>query len=309
MNDIKTILKAIGNTSLVELKRVVPPTCARIFVKLEWENPTGSMKDRAAQAMVSRAEDDGRLKPGYTIVEYTGGSTGVSLALICVAKGYKLKIVTSDAFSSDKLKQMQAFGAELTMVPSEGGKTTKSLILKMIETAKELSRQPNTYWTNQLFNEDTIAGYYNLGEEIWEQTDGKVDAFVHAVGTGASSRGVATILKQHNRNLKLAIVEPGESPVLSGGQPAPHNIEGVGIGYTPPLFDESLVDEIYPIATDEAKAMARRLAKEEGLFGGTSSGANVAAALKLAEKLGPEATIVTLLCDSGLKYLSTDLYG
>lgn len=309
MIDIKTILKAIGNTSLVELKKVVPKNCARILVKLEWENPTGSMKDRAAQAMISRAEEDGRLKPGYTIVEYTGGSTGISLALICVAKGYKLKIVTSDAFSADKLKQMKAFGAELTIVSSEGGKTTKGLILKMIDTAKEISQHPNTYWTNQLYNEDTIAGYYNLGEEIWEQTNGKVDAFVHAVGTGASSRGVATILKQHNRNLKLAIVEPGESAVLSGGQPGPHNIEGVGIGYTPPLFDASMVDEIYPIATDEAKAMTRRLALEEGLFGGTSSGANVAAAIKLGEKLGPEATIVTLMCDSGLKYLSTDLYG
>jgi cysteine synthase A len=303
-----SILAAIGNTSIVQLCRVVPSGCARIFVKLEWENPTGSMKDRAAQAMIARAEEDGRLKPGFTVVEYTGGSTGISLALVCIAKRYKLKIVTSDAFSPDKLNQMRSFGAELAIVPSEGGKTTKGLILKMIETAKEIAAQPDTYWTNQLSNVDSIAGYHGLAEEIWNQTDGEVDAFVHAVGTAASSRGVATILKQHRSDIKIAIVEPAESAVLSGGQPGPHKIEGVGIGYTPPLWEPSLVDEIIPIATEDAKAMARRLAAEEGLFAGTSSGANVLAAIELGKKLGPKATIVTLMVDSGLKYLSSDLY-
>ena len=303
-----SILKAIGNTSLVQLSRVVPVGCARIMVKLEWENPTGSMKDRAAQAMIARAEADGRLKPGYAIVEYTGGSTGISLALICVAKGYQLKIVTSDAFSRDKLRHMEALGAELTIVPSEGGKTTKALILKMIETAEQISRQPNTYWTDQLRNEDTIAGYYPLGEEIWEQTDGQVDAFVHCVGTGASSRGVATVLKEHKSGVKLVVVEPAESSVLSGGQPGPHKIEGVGIGYTPPLFVSDLVDEIVAVSTDDAKAMARRLAREEGLFAGTSAGANVVAAIEIGKTLGPDATIATLMCDSGMKYLSTDVF-
>lgn len=302
------ILQAIGNTSLVQLRNVVPPGCANVFVKLEWENPTGSMKDRMAQAMISRAEEDGRLRPGDTIVEYTGGSTGISLALICVAKGYRLHIVTSDAFSQDKLGQMSAFGAELTIVPSEGGLTTKKLILDMIETAKEFSQKPHTYWTDQLNNLDSIAGYYPLAEEIWNQTNGEVDAFVQCVGTAASSRGVATVLKRYNPNLKIIVVEPAESAVLLGGQAGPHKIEGVGIGYTPPLWDPSLVDEIIPVNTDDAKDMARRLAREEALFAGTSSGANVIAAIRVAEQLGPDAKVVTLMVDSGLKYLSTDVY-
>ena len=302
------ILQAIGNTSLVELRKVVPPNCGRIFVKLEWENPTGSVKDRMAQAVISRAEETGRLKSGGTVVEYTGGSTGASLALVCAAKGYRIKIVTSDAFSREKLDQMQALGAELTLVPSEGGRTTKKLILDMIETARRLSQGPNTYWTDQLNNHDTIAGYYPLAEEIWSQTNGEVDAFVHSVGTGASSRGVATILKRHKPSVRIAVVEPAESAVLSGGQPGPHKIEGVGIGYTPPLWDPSLIDDILPVATDDAKAMARRLARDESLFAGTSSGANVIAAIQLAQRLGPGSTVVTLMADSGLKYLNTDVY-
>ncbi len=302
------ILDAIGNTSLVRLRKVVPPGCADILVKLEWENPTGSMKDRMAQAVIARAEQDGRLKPGDTVVEYTGGSTGASLALVCAAKGYRLRIVSSDAFSQEKLDQMAALGAELTLVPSEGGRTTKKLILDMIETARELSREPHTYWTDQLNNHDSIAGYYPLGEEIWDQTNGEVDAFVHCVGTGASSRGVATVLKRHKPGLRIVVVEPAESSVLLGGAPGPHKIEGVGVGYTPPLWEPALVDEIVAVKTDDAKAMARRLAREEGLFAGTSSGANVIAAIRVAERLGPGGTVVTLMADSGLKYLSTDVY-
>ena len=308
MNTGRNILDAIGNTSIVQLQKVVPPGCGKIFVKLEWENPTGSMKDRTAQAMISRAEEDGRLKPGYTLIEYTGGSTGISLALICVAKGYKVHIVTSDAFSKEKLNQMAAFGAELTLVQSESGLTTKKLILDMIEKAKELSKLPNTFWSNQLYNEDSIAGYFPLAEEIWNQTNGDVDSFIQSVGTAASLRGIATVLKNYNSKIKTVAVEPGESPVLSGGQPGPHKIEGVGIGYTPPLWEPDLVDEIIPVKTEDTKAMARRLAKEEGLFAGTSSGANVIAAIKVAEQLGPDSTVVTLMVDSGLKYTSTDVY-
>ena len=302
------ILRAIGNTSIVRLQRIVPPECAGVFAKLEWENPTGSVKDRMAQAVISRAEEDGRLKAGDTVVEYTGGSTGGSLALVCAAKGYRLKIVTSDAFSQEKRDQMAAFGAELTLVPSEGGLTTKKLILDMIETARLLSREPHTYWTDQLNNRDAIEGYYSLGEEIWSQTKGEIDAFVHSVGTAASSRGVATVLKRHRPSIKVVAVEPAESSVLLGGQPGPHKIEGVGIGYTPPLFDPALVDEILPVKTDDAKQMTRRLAREEALFAGTSSGANVVAAIRIAERLGPRAKVVTLMVDSGLKYLNTDVY-
>jgi cysteine synthase A len=305
----KNILHAIGNTSLVQLCKVVPPDCAKVFVKLEWENPTGSMKDRMAQAMISRAEEDGRLKPGDTIVEYTGGSTGISLALICVAKRYRLHIVSSDAFSLDKLQHISAFGAKLTLIPSEGGLTTKKLILDMIEAAREISQRPHTHWTDQLNNVDSISGYYPLAEEIWSQTNRKLDAFVQCVGTAASLRGVATVLKRYNPKLKIIAVEPGESAVLSGGQAGPHKIEGVGIGYTPPLWDPSLVDEIIAVKSDDAKAMARRLAREEGLFAGTSSGANVIAAIQVAKRLGSNASIATLMVDSGLKYLSTDVYG
>ncbi|HVN76886.1 MAG TPA: cysteine synthase family protein [Thermoanaerobaculaceae bacterium] len=303
------VLDAIGNTSLVRLRTVVPLDCAQILAKLEWENPTGSMKDRMALAVIARAEADGRLKPGDTVVEYTGGSTGASLALVCAAKGYRIRIVSSDAFSREKLDQMAAFGAELTLVPSEGGRTTKKLILDMIEAARALSREPHTYWTDQLNNHDSIAGYFPLGEEIWSQTKGEVDAFVHCVGTAASSRGVATVLKRRNPEVKIVAVEPAESSVLRGGSPGPHKIEGVGIGYTPPLWEPALVDEVVAVATDDAKEMARRIAREEALFAGTSSGANVLAAIQVGRRLGPDARVVTLMADSGLKYLSTDVHG
>jgi cysteine synthase A len=303
------ILDAVGNTSIVRLRRIVPANGATLFAKLEWENPTGSMKDRMAHAVISRAEADGRLRPGDTVVEYTGGSTGTSLALVCAARGYRIRIVTAEAFSREKRDHMAALGAELTLVPSEGGLTTKKLILDMIEVARGLSREPRSYWTDQLNNQDAVAGYHALGEEIWAQTHGGVDAFVHSVGTAASLRGVATVLKRHKPAVRVVAVEPAESPVLGGGQPGPHKIEGVGIGYAPPLWDPSLVDDVIAVGTAESKEMARRLAREEGLFAGTSSGSNVIAALRVAEQLGPRARVVTLMCDSGLKYLSTDVYG
>jgi cysteine synthase A len=302
------VLETIGNTSLVELRRVVPPGGARVLVKVEGENPTGSMKDRMAQAMIGRAEHDGRLRPGDTVVEYTGGSTGASLALVCAAKQYRLRIVTSDAFSEDKLAQMAAFGAELTLIPSEGGLITKGLILQMIDAAKDISRQPGTYWTDQLNNADSIAGYAPMGEEIWNQTSGQVDAFVQSIGTTASLRGVATVLRRYNARVEIIAVEPSESAILSGGQAGAHRIEGIGIGYAPPLWDSSVVNEVIPVSSADAQVMARRLAREEGLFAGTSSGANVTAAIRVAERLGPGATVVSLLVDSGLKYLSTDVY-
>jgi cysteine synthase len=303
-----SVLDSIGATTLVRLRKVVPPGCATVLAKLEWENPTGSMKDRMAQTVIARAEGDGRLRAGGTVVEYTGGSTGASLALVSAAKGYRIQIVTSDAFSREKLDQMAALGAELTLVPSEGGRTTKKLILEMIERARELSRAPDTYWTDQLNNHDSIAGYERLGEEIWDQTQGEVDAFVQSVGTGASIRGVATALKRRKPGVRIVAVEPAESAVLGGGEPGPHKIEGIGIGYTPPLWEPSLVDGIEPVPTEVAKEMARRLAREEALFAGTSSGANVIAAIRVGQRLGREATVVTLMVDSGLKYLNTDVY-
>ena len=301
-------LEAIGSTSLVELHRVVPPGCARILVKTEGQNPTGSMKDRMALAVIRRAEQDGRLPPGGAVVEYTGGSTGASLALVCAITGHPLHIVTSDAFSADKLTQMAAFGAKLTVIPSGTGLITKALITQMIETAEGISQRSGAYWTNQLSNADSIAGYFPMGEEIWDQTGGMVTAFTHSIGTSASLQGVATVLRRHHPGVRIVAVEPGESAVLSGGAPGAHGIEGIGVGYTPPLWDPGLVDEIVPVPTADAEAMARRLTSLEGLFAGTSSGANVIGAIRVGERLGPGATVVTLLVDSGLKYLSTDVY-
>ena len=302
------ILDAIGNTPMARLRRITAPGGADVFVKIEGTNPTGSMKDRMARAVIARAEADGRLRPGDTVVEYTGGSTGTSLALVCAAKGYRIHIVSSRAFSQEKLDHMAALGAELTLVPSEGGLITKQLILDMIEAARRLSEEPRTYWTDQLRNHDSIAGYHPLGEEIWTQAGGGVDAFVHSIGTAASLRGVAAVLRKHRPDLRIVAVEPAESPVLGGGAPGRHKIEGIGIGYAPPLWQPDLADEILAVSTAEAEEMARRLAREEAIFGGTSSGANVVAALRVAQRLGPGAKVVTLGVDSGLKYLSTEVY-
>lgn len=277
-------------------------------MKLEGENPTGSMKDRMAQAMVAGAEADGRREPGGTIVEYTGGSTGASLALVAAVKGYRLRIVTSDAFSEDKLIQMAAFGAELTVIPSPGRLITRQLIGDMIETAKAIGREPGTYWTDQLNNSDSITGYHPLGEEIWQQTNGQLDAFVQSVGTAASLCGAGTVLRRYHPQVKIVAAEPSESAVLSGGAGGAHRIEGIGIGYAPPMWDPGLADEIVAASTAEAEAMARRLAREEGLFTGTSSALNVIGAIRTGLQLGPDATVATLLIDSGLKYLSSGLY-
>jgi cysteine synthase A len=258
-----------------------------------------------ARAMIEAAERDGRLEPGGTVVEYTGGSTGASLALICAAKNYRLRLFSSNAFSAEKLVQMVAFGADLTIIPSEDGRITKSLIERMIAAAKEASREPGAFWTDQLNNADMIAGYYPLGQEIWTQAEGRVDAFVQAIGTSASLQGVATVLRRNNPNVRIIAVEPGESAVLSGGPTGAHKIDGIGIGYIPPLWDPDIVDEIIPVSTADANAMALRLAEEEGLFAGTSSGANVVAAVRVGRRLGPDAKVTTLLVDSGLKYLAT----
>lgn len=261
-----------------------------------------------AQAMVARAEADGRLEPGGTIVEYTGGSTGAALALVAAVKGYRLRIVTSDAFSGDKLVQMAAYGAELTVIASPGRLITRQLIGDMIEAARAIGQDPGTYWTDQLNNPDSIAGYHLLGEEIWQQTNGQLDAFVQAVGTAASLRGAGTVLRGHHPKVKIVAAEPSESAVLSGGARGAHRIEGIGIGYVPPMWDPALVDHVIAASTADAEAMARRLAREEGLFAGVSSGLNVIAAIRIGLQLGPGATVATVLVDSGLKYLGSGLY-
>jgi cysteine synthase A len=299
-----SVLQAIGNTPLVELRRVVPPGCARIVVKLEGQNPTGSMKDRMAQAMVAGAERDGRLAPGGTVVEYTGGSTGVSLALVCAVKGHPLHIVTSDAFAREKIDHMRILGARLRIIASDDGRMTEKLTRDMIAAAASVMEETGGFWTDQLNNTDQLAAYHRMAEEIWHQTAGRIDGFVQSVGTAASLRGIAETLRRHNPRIRIAAVEPTESPVLSGGPAGAHKIDGIGAGFVVPLWQNGIADRIERVSTAEAKDMALRLAREEGLFAGTSTGANLVAALRLARELGPDATLVTVMCDTGMKYLS-----
>ena len=302
------LLDAIGNTPLVELRRVVPEGSARILVKLESHNPTGSMKDRMARAVVTGALSRGALQPGGTVVEYTGGSTGTSLAFVCAALGYRLSIVTSDAFSEEKRAHMRALGADVLELESEGGRTTKELIQRMIAKAGELSASPGAFFADQFNNPDAAAGYAPLADELWAQSGQRVDVFVQSVGTAQCILGVSNQLRRLKSDLRVVAVEPSESPVLSGGVAGAHEIEGVGPGFVPPMWSDEIADEVVAVSTAEAMSMTRRLAREEALFGGTSFGANVVAALRVASRLGPEATVATLMCDSGLKYLSTSLY-
>jgi len=309
MGSIATsVLGGIGNTPLVQLRNVVPRGAARVVAKLEWANPTGSMKDRMANAAVTRAELNGRLRSGGTVVEYTAGTTGISLALVCAAKGYALEIVFSDAFSEEKRRKMQAFGARVTDVPSDNKKITEALIRGMINAAAEISRRPGHWYCDQLNNHDAIEGYIPLGEGIWQQTDGRIDAFVHSVSTAHSIHGVTEALWSHRREIRIVAVEPEESAVLSGKPSGSHKIEGIGIGFIPPLWRPELVNEIQTVTTNDAKQMTRRLAREEGIFAGTSSGANVVAAIRVAQCLGQDATVATIIVDSGMRYLSTDIF-
>lgn len=301
----RTILHRIGNTPLMPLRVTAPGDGARILLKLESENPTGSMKDRMALAMIEAAEADGRLKPGGSVVEYTGGSTGVSLALVCAVKGYPLHIVSSDAFAQEKLDHMRILGARLQIVRSDSGRMTEKLTRDMVEAARVIQAETGAFWTDQLKNTDQIAAYHRMAEEIWAETGGRIDAFVQSVGTAASLRGNAEALRRHRPDIRIAAVEPAESPVLSGGAAGAHKIDGIGAGFVVPLWRAGIADRIERVSTEEARTMALRLAREEGLFAGTSTGANVVAALRLAEALGPDATIVTVMCDTGMKYLKS----
>jgi cysteine synthase len=303
-----SLLDAIGNTPLVELRRVVPPGSARIVAKLESANPTGSMKDRMARALVERAAADGRLSPGGTVVEYTAGTTGISLALVCSALGFRAHFVYSDAFSEEKRLTMLAYGAKLTDVPSDRQQINAELIRAMIDKAGALSHEPGHWWCDQLNNRDGEAGYHALGEELWQQAGGRVDAFVHAVSTAHSIHGTAHALRRHQPSLRVFAVEPAESAVLSGRPSGSHRIEGIGIGFIPPLWKPDEVEEILAVSTEEATQMARRLAREEAIFAGISTGANVVAAIRVAERLGRAATVATIIIDSGLRYLSTDVF-
>lgn len=302
------VLSTIGGTPLVSLGRIVPKGSARIVLKLESQNPTGSMKDRMARAMIERAERDGRLAPGREVVEFTGGSTGTSLAFVCAAKGYPLQIVTSDAFSIEKRNHMKAFGAVLTIEPSVNGTITPDLFPRMRAAVEKIVLERGAYWTQQFENRDQATGYHALADEAWSQTEGRIDAFVHSVGTCGSLSGTATRLRELSPATQVVAVEPSTSAVLSGGTPGAHRIEGMGTGRVVPMWDASMVNGIESVSTEEAEAVARRLAREEGIFAGTSTGANLVAALRVAARLGEGATVLAIACDTGLKYVSTELY-
>ena len=301
-------LAAVGDTPVVRLARLAPPDVAEVWVKLEGANPTGSYKDRMAVAMIEGAERDGRLRPGQTVVEYTGGSTGSSLAFVCAVKGYPLRIVTSDAFAEEKLATIRAFGAEAEVVPSPDG-ITPELIPSLMRRAAEIGEQTGAFATDQFRNADMLEGYRALGRELLEQLDGRLDAFCAYVGTAGCLVGTTRELRASLPALHRVAVEPAESPVISGGSAGTHRIEGGGAGFWPPLLEREDFDEVVAVSTEEAFAMARRAAREEGVFSGPSTGANLVAALALARRLGPGHRVATVQVDSGLKYLAGGVYG
>jgi cysteine synthase A len=280
---------------------------AEVWVKWEGANPTGSMKDRMALAMVEGAERRGQLKAGDTVVEYTGGSTGSSLAMVCAAKGYRAHFVSSDAFAEEKLATMRAYGGIVDVIPSDNRKITPELFQQLITRARELSREPGTFWTDQFNNPDNKAGYHKMAEETLKRM-GDFDAFVMSAGTGGCFSGNAEVFKERLGKVKCVAVEPASSRHLSGGPLGGHRIEGTGPGFIPKVMRMDLVDRIVSVSDEEAYATARKMAKTEGVFGGISSGANVFAALQVAKELGPGHRVVTVIVDSGLRYLEGDLF-
>ncbi len=302
------VLEAIGNTPLVKLRKVVPENCADVYVKLEYYNPTGSKKDRMALAMIEAAEKSGDLKPGMKVVEMSGGSTGAGLALVCAAKGYDFHVVSSDAFSKEKLDMMAALGAEVDVIESRGGGITLELLEKMRARVSELLEDPNTYYTDQFKNIDIVTGFQSLGKEVIEQLDKPVDVFCDAVGTAGSLVGVSTALKKAGQNPRVIVLEPSSSPMITKGEKGSHSVEGIALGFVPNLLTPETYDEARAIDEKDAREMALRLSKEEGIFGGISGGLNVFAAVQIAKELGPGKTVLAIVCDSGLKYMSEGLY-
>jgi len=304
---VNSVLDAVGSTPLVRLRRLVAPASADVVVKLEYFNPTGSYKDRMALAMIEGAERRGSLRPGMRVVEYTGGSTGSSLAMVCAMKGYDFHPLSSDAFAAEKLDTMRAFGADLELVPSDGGKVTPGLFDRFKARIKELAQDPNTFWTDQFNNADAIEGYANIGRELLAQA-GRVDAFVGMVGTAGMLVGVSQALKQASAGTRIVALEPSTSPFLTTGKAGPHRVEGTAAGFWPPHLTAGSYDEARAIDEDAGRAMARRAARAEGIFAGTSTGLNLAAAIDVARELGPGKLVATVAVDTGLKYLAGDLY-
>ena len=302
-------LEAIGNTPIVKLNKVVPDYAADVWVKLEGGNPTGSYKDRMALAIIEGAEIRGDLKQGMTVVEYTGGSTGSGLAFVCAVKGYKFHVVSSDAFAKEKLDTMRAFGAKLEVIHSQSGKINSNLINQMIDRAKKLATKDDYFFSDQLNNADIIKGFEKMGQEILGQIDGSIDAFTCSVGTAGAFMGVSNILLDSDKDTKIVALEPASAPYYSKNQSdGDHHVEGIGLGFELPLLDKNNYHEARGIDESEAREMAKLLASEEGIFGGTSSGLNVVGAIQLAEELGKGKTVVTIAVDTGLKYLTGNLF-
>jgi len=303
-----SVLLAIGNTPLIRLIRVVPPGAADVLVKLESVNPTGSYKDRMALAMIEGAEERGELRPGMRVVEFTGGSTGSSLGMVCAAKGYPFVVLSSDAFAKEKLLTMTAFGAELRLVPSDGGRVTPALFERFRTEIARLASEPNTFWTDQFHNTDALNGYAEIGREMLTQTDGRIDVFCGAVGTGGMIAGVARALRDGGSTARIVALEPTESPAMTQGRGGAHRVEGIATGSIPPHLSARPYDEARALDEAAGREMARRLAREEGVLVGTSSGLNIAAAVQMARDLGPGRVVATVAVDSGLKYLAGDLF-
>ena len=302
-------MKAIGNTPLIKLEKLSEPGCAEIYVKYEGANPTGSMKDRMALSMIEGAEQRGQLKPGGRVMDYTGGSTGSSLAMVCSTKGYQAYFVSSDAFAEEKLQTMRAFGAELEIFPSENRAITAKLIDSMMKRAKELSASPNTFWTDQFNNVDNRNAYHKMAKEIIDVLGKNIDEFIMGVGTGGCFSGNAEVFKKEIPGIRCIAIEPYYVRALSGGEMSgKHKLEGIGAGFVPSICRLDLADEIGAVKDEDAIDTARKLARTEGIFGGTTSGANVWTAIQRARKIGAGKKIVTVICDSGLKYLNGDLY-
>ncbi len=303
-----SVLNAIGGTPVARLRRVVPAGAAEVLVKLEFVNPTGSYKDRMALAMIEGAESDGRLRTGMRVVEFTGGSTGSSLAMVCAAKGYRFVVLSSDAFAREKLLTMEAFGAELRLVPSEGGKVTPALFDQFKKDIAVLASEPDTFWTDQFHNQDALRGYMGIGSELLTQASGPIDVFCGAVGTGGMLLGVAQAFKDAGSRTRIVALEPASSPAMTAGHGGAHRVEGTATGTIPPHMSDRPYDEARAIDEGIGRAMVRRLARDEGLLVGTSSGLNIAAAVQLAVELGPGRVVATVAVDTGLKYLAGDLF-
>ena len=301
------ILQTIGNTPVVQLRKVTSPDAADIYLKLEFLNPTGSYKDRMALAMIEGAERRGALRPGMKVVEYTGGSTGSSLAMVCAVKGYPFTAVTSDGFAKEKLQTMRVFGAQLRIIPSDGGKLTPALFKEMLTEAERLGSEPGAYYTNQFNNSDAIQGYMGIGRELAQQLNNKIHVFCGGVGTGGMITGTSRALEEAGCHARIVAFEPASSPVLTTGRGGAHRVEGLAPGFLPPHM-KGWDYEARTVEESAGRAMARTLAEKEGILAGTSTGLNVVGALQLARELGPGHSVVTVAVDSGLKYFAGDLF-